>query len=75
MWNSNRDIGNMDGIPMADRDHFNRRHLAELETHARDVITNDDAGQAVRAQAERDLAALVAVQSALATRRVGKSAI
>lgn len=31
LWNSDRGIGNREGIPVVDRDHFNRRHLAELE--------------------------------------------
>lgn len=31
LWNSDRSIGNRDGIPAADRDHFNRRHLVELQ--------------------------------------------
>lgn len=31
LWNSDRDIGNREGIPVTDRDHFNRRHLAEIE--------------------------------------------
>jgi uncharacterized protein YukE/predicted alpha/beta hydrolase family esterase len=72
LWDSNRDIGNMDGIPVADRDHFNRRYLAELETRARDVIANDHAGEDVRAQAEHDLATLAAVQSTLAREVDGK---
>ncbi|GAA1463656.1 alpha/beta hydrolase [Williamsia maris] len=31
LWNADRSIGNRDGIPAADRDHFNRRHLVELQ--------------------------------------------
>lgn len=38
LWNHNRDIGNMDGIPAADRDHFNRRHLPEQQRQAQEAI-------------------------------------
>ncbi|MGU3292555.1 alpha/beta hydrolase [Williamsia sp. M5A3_1d] len=31
LWNADRSVGNRDGIPAADRDHFNRRHLAEMQ--------------------------------------------
>lgn len=31
LWNHDREIGNKDGIPAADRDHFNRRRLVELQ--------------------------------------------
>ncbi len=35
LWNADRSIGNRDGIPATDRDHFNRRHLAELQRDER----------------------------------------
>ncbi|MGJ0119644.1 alpha/beta hydrolase [Williamsia sp. MIQD14] len=35
LWNADRSVGNRDGVPAADRDHFNRRHLAEMQIDAR----------------------------------------
>lgn len=35
LWNADRSVGNRDGIPAADRDHLNRRHLAEMQIAAR----------------------------------------
>lgn len=31
LWNTDHAIGNREGIPVVDRDHFNRKRLAELE--------------------------------------------
>ena len=33
-------IGNRDGIPVADRDHFNRRHLVDLQTNAQTTLAD-----------------------------------
>ncbi|PYE17623.1 alpha/beta hydrolase family protein [Williamsia limnetica] len=38
LWDHNRAIGGMDGIPVADRDHFNRRYLGELQNDARGKV-------------------------------------
>lgn len=45
LWNHDRNVGNLDGIPAADRDHFNRRHVPELQHDAEE-------------KAQRELAAL-----------------
>ncbi|WP_150116295.1 alpha/beta hydrolase [Williamsia herbipolensis] len=40
LWNADRSVGNRDGIPAADRDHFNRRHLAEMEIAERAKVND-----------------------------------
>lgn len=43
LWDHDRGVGNMDGIPVADRDHFNRRYLGELQNEARGKILDIEA--------------------------------
>ncbi|OZG29591.1 hypothetical protein BH683_007825 [Williamsia sp. 1138] len=43
LWDHDRGVGNMDGIPVADRDHFNRRYLGELQNEARGKIVDIEA--------------------------------
>ncbi|GAA1463525.1 hypothetical protein GCM10009619_42280 [Williamsia maris] len=38
LWNHDRNVGNMDGIPAADRDHFNRRNLPDLQEKAQERL-------------------------------------
>lgn len=38
LWNHDRNVGNMDGVPAADRDHFNRRNLPDLQRQAQERL-------------------------------------
>ncbi|WP_328857219.1 alpha/beta hydrolase family protein [Williamsia herbipolensis] len=38
LWNHDRNAGNLDGVPAADRDHFNRRNLVDLQRHAQQQL-------------------------------------
>jgi len=39
LYNHDHNLGNHDGIPVADRDHYNRQHLAELQSSGHDALT------------------------------------
>jgi len=39
LYNYDHNLGNHDGIPVADRDHYNRQHLAELQSTGHDALT------------------------------------
>ena len=39
LYNHDHSLGNHDGIPVADRDHYNRQHLAELQSTGHDALT------------------------------------
>lgn len=40
LYNYDHNLGNHDGIPVADRDHYNRQHLAELQSSGHDALTH-----------------------------------